>query len=128
MLLTDIKKWLVTDNIQFGISTSLFNSSTLHCMSMRTNAYQLADFEVATLLLTLGFKLLDIDKANPKKASFIFEESPKIQETIDAYFNDTLSVNPRILFMQSKGLKNRLYLWIEKTQDIQETSANFARN
>ena len=77
---------------------------------MRNNAYQLADFEVATLLLTLGFKLLDIDKANPKKAFFVFENSPKIPETIDAYFNDTLSVNPRILFMQSKGLKNRLYL------------------
>ena len=79
-------------------------------MSMRIDVFQLTDFEVATLLITLGFKLLDIDKSNPKKASFVFENDPKIPETIDAYFNDRLSVNPRLLFMQGKSLKNRLYL------------------
>ncbi|OGH15811.1 MAG: hypothetical protein A3C97_01025 [Candidatus Levybacteria bacterium RIFCSPHIGHO2_02_FULL_37_11] len=79
-------------------------------MSMKADEYQLADFEVAALLLTLGFKLLDIDKTTPKKAIFLFENNPKIPETIDAYFNDSLSVNPHLLFMQSKSLKNRLYL------------------
>lgn len=77
---------------------------------MKSDIFELTDLEITTLLLTLGFKLLEIDKTNPKKAVFIFENNPKIPEAIDAYFNDSLSVNPRLLFMQSKSLKNRLYL------------------
>ncbi len=77
---------------------------------MKPDVYQLADFEISALLITVGFKLLDIDKTNPQKAKFLFENNPKISETIDSYFNDALLVNPRLLFMQSKSLKNRLYL------------------
>ena len=77
---------------------------------MKPDVFELSDFEIATLLLTLGFKLVEIDKSTPKRARFLFENDHKISETIDSYFSDKLSVNPRFLFMQSKGLKNRLYL------------------
>ncbi|MDD5415930.1 MAG: DUF5659 domain-containing protein [Candidatus Daviesbacteria bacterium] len=77
---------------------------------MKSNTFELTDFEVATILIIEGFNLLEVDKSNPHKASFIFENNPRIAEVINSYFNDKLSVNPRMLFMESKTLKNRLYL------------------
>jgi len=67
------------------------------------------DLGVSAALLTYGYKLLSIDKENPKKALFVFLKDGDIDDTANAYFADKLELNARYYFDHLKALKNRLY-------------------
>ncbi len=67
--------------------------------------YNTTDMGLSALLLTLGFKLIVIDKTNPKRATFIFPESKELQEAISHYWTS----NERKYFDNIRLLKNRLY-------------------
>jgi len=67
------------------------------------------DLGVATALLCAGFELRSLDKANPRKALFVFRKARTIDGTANAYFADQLKLNARSFFDQLKALKNRLY-------------------
>jgi len=67
------------------------------------------DLGVSTALLCVGFELLSMDRANPRKVLFIFRKAKSIDETANAYFADRLKVNARSFFDQLKALKNQLY-------------------
>ncbi len=71
--------------------------------------FQTYDLGISAALITLGYRLLDLDKSNPRKVQFhfIFEES--IEEVVNSYWSDNLEVNPRTYFDNIKMLKNRLY-------------------
>ena len=67
------------------------------------------DLGVSTALLCAGFELLSLNKANSRKALFIFRRAKDIDKTANAYFADRLELNARSFFDQLKALKNRLY-------------------
>lgn len=67
------------------------------------------DLGVSAALLTYGYKLLSIDKKNPKRALFVFRKDGDIDDTANAYFADKLELNARYYFDHLKALKNRLY-------------------
>lgn len=67
------------------------------------------DLGVAAALTCRGFELLELDRANPKKALFTFRRETDIDATANAYFADRLKLNARLFFDQLKALKNRLY-------------------
>ena len=67
------------------------------------------DLGVSTALLCAGFELLSLDKANPKKALFIFKKADSIEDVADRYFSDRLEVKARSFFDHLKALKNKLY-------------------
>lgn len=67
------------------------------------------DLGLSSALLCLGFKLLDVDKKNPRKALFIFEREDDIEQYANQYFIDQLEVHARSFFDHLKALKNKLY-------------------
>jgi len=67
------------------------------------------DLGLATTLTTLGYKLLELDKTNPKKVRFIFKEEKNIEQTMLKYWNNEITVPALFLFNNLKTLKNRLY-------------------
>jgi hypothetical protein len=67
------------------------------------------DLGLATVLVTLGYKLLNLDKTNPKKVRFIFKEEKGIEQTMLDYWNDKIKLPAQTLFNNLKTLKNRLY-------------------
>jgi hypothetical protein len=67
------------------------------------------DIGVSTALLCAGFKLLSVDKENPRKSMFIFEKTDTIGEVANQYFSDQLEVKARSYFDHLKALKNKLY-------------------
>jgi hypothetical protein len=67
------------------------------------------DLGCSTALLSAGFKLLNIEKSNPKKALFIFKKSKRIESVANSYFSDNLKVKARSFFDHLKALKNKLY-------------------
>ncbi len=67
------------------------------------------DLGVACALLCLGFKLLELDKANPRKALFVFEKEGGIEDFANDYLTNKLDVKARSFFDQIKAVKNSLY-------------------
>ena len=67
------------------------------------------DLGLASALISLGYKLLDLDKSNPRKAQFLFIPEDSLEEAVESYWSDHLEVNPRNYFDNIKMLKNRIY-------------------
>ena len=67
------------------------------------------DLGLATVLITLGYKLLKLDKTNPKKVRFVFKEEKGINQAMLDYWNDEIKLPALTLFNNQKNLKNRIY-------------------
>ena len=74
------------------------------------NDYATSDAWLASVLMALGEKLLDVERNNgSQRALFVFERSNGILEHIEGYKRGELRLEPQNLFVQNKLLKNRLY-------------------
>ena len=71
--------------------------------------FKTGDFYIAIVLTTLGFNLETLENENSSKVIFVFQNSPKLQETIKKYFSNRLKVNPQLLFVSQKTLKTYLH-------------------
>jgi hypothetical protein len=67
------------------------------------------DLGAAASLVSAGFELAYLDKANPRKVQFIFHREIGIEKVMDGYWADHLEVKARSFFENLKMLKNRLY-------------------
>lgn len=67
------------------------------------------DLGCSSALISAGFKLVSLDKSNPRKVQFVFRREFGIDKTVDAYWADQLKVNARAFFDNTKMLKNRIY-------------------
>jgi len=76
---------------------------------MSQNEFSTFDLGLATVLVTLGYELLRLDKSNPKKVSFIFKNDENIEQVMTDYFNDKIKLPAQTLFNNQKNLKNRIY-------------------
>lgn len=73
------------------------------------NHFQTFDLGCSAALVSAGFELVSLDKENPRKVLFVFEEKVGIEEAINDYFSGRLMVDARTLFDNIKMLKNRIY-------------------
>lgn len=67
------------------------------------------DLGAAASLVSAGFELVSLDKANPRKVQFSFRREDGIEKVLDSYWADRLEVKARTLFDNVKMLKNRIY-------------------
>jgi hypothetical protein len=67
------------------------------------------DLGVSTALLCVGYKLLTVQKDDPRKALFVFEKEDGIELDANRYFSNELEVLARSYFDHLKALKNKLY-------------------
>ena len=67
------------------------------------------DLGVSAALLCLGYKLLRLDRTDPRKALFVFVREADIDAYANEYFSDQLKVKARSFFDSIKALKNKLY-------------------
>ena len=75
---------------------------------MTTTTYQTSDLACAAAL-SLFFPIESVDKADPRRAYFLFERSVKLDTVLAKYQKQELRVEPRAYFDQIKALKTRLY-------------------
>lgn len=74
------------------------------------NQIAIADLGLASLLVTLQFQLVGLERANEKRIYFVFKQAEGIEEAIDSYWQDRqIPVRIQSLFNNQKSLKNRLY-------------------
>lgn len=60
-------------------------------------------------LVTVGYKLLQIDRTHGVKALFLFENSDEIIESAQMYWRGELRVDALTYFNTLKNIKNQLY-------------------
>jgi hypothetical protein len=67
------------------------------------------DLGLATALLTVGYKLENLDRSNGRRVLFIFEHKTGIEITSNRFFSDDLKVKARSYFDNLKAIKTKLY-------------------
>ncbi len=72
------------------------------------NTYKTSDFHLAITLFTLGYKLVDIDRSDARRAIFNFKFETDIENDARSFFDDQIKLNPRIFAANSRLLKERL--------------------
>ncbi|MCK9437900.1 MAG: DUF5659 domain-containing protein [Synergistaceae bacterium] len=76
---------------------------------MIQNEFSTFDLGLATVLVTLGYELTRLDRSNPRKVEFIFEQDKTIEKIVADYFNDKIKLPAQKLFNTQKSLKTRIY-------------------
>lgn len=71
--------------------------------------YYSFDLGISAALISAGFKLVALDKQNPRKVQFVFARDEGIDGVIDDYWADRLEIKARTYFENVKMIKNRLY-------------------
>lgn len=67
------------------------------------------DLGISSALISMNFKLISLDKENPKKVKFIFNREIGIEKAVDDYWTNHLELKARTFFENIKMLKNRIY-------------------
>lgn len=77
---------------------------------MAFNVVKISDLNVAAMLETKGFHVLQIERTQPdKRGVFIFVENPLIPEMVAKYWSGELEGNMKDFARAIKELKSRLY-------------------
>lgn len=70
------------------------------------NNYQTKDFYLSAFLLLKGINLISIDRTEPGRAVFIFEE---VGDLLNEFWNNDSQVGAKNYSFKIKELKSRLY-------------------
>ncbi|OGZ10755.1 MAG: hypothetical protein A3C93_05565 [Candidatus Lloydbacteria bacterium RIFCSPHIGHO2_02_FULL_54_17] len=71
---------------------------------------KISDLGLATLLLTLQFELVGLERADLKRINFLFHRTEGIEKVISDYWAGVeISVSVQSLFHTQKMLKSRLF-------------------
>ena len=74
------------------------------------NQVPVSDLGLASLLTTLHFNLVGMERANEKRINFLFAQAEGIEKIVSDYWADVeISVPIQSLFQNQRQLKNRLY-------------------
>lgn len=84
--------------------------SELTYMNDEKEKIKISDLGLASLLVTLHFQMVGLERANEKRISFLFAHAEGIEKIISDFWVDTeISVPIQSLFQNQRQLKNRLY-------------------
>ncbi len=76
---------------------------------MNKNEFSTSDLGLATVLVTLNYELLELNRSNPKKIKFVFKGGENTEKVVNDYFNDRIKLPALTLFNNQKNLKSRIY-------------------
>lgn len=72
------------------------------------NIYRTADLSLAAAL-QLYKPLIGVDRQNPRRAEFLFDQSPELNKLVESFWRGELKVDPRAYFAALREIKARLY-------------------
>lgn len=72
------------------------------------NYYRTSDMALATVI-SLSHAIEEVDRQNPRRAEFCFEQSVDLNKLIEDYWKGELQVEPQKFFSQLRTVKARLY-------------------
>lgn len=75
----------------------------------KTNTFSTDNFQLASFLLSESCRLISLDKTNPRRAIFIFDESEERKGLTEEFLSYRAKVEPHKFFSAQKDLKQLLY-------------------
>lgn len=81
---------------------------TMNQQKLNTDFYSTSDLSLATTL-SLWCPIEDINRSNPRKALFIFQNTEELQKLVDEYYRNEIKISPQVYFNQLRVVKARLY-------------------
>ncbi len=76
---------------------------------LNLNNYLTFDFCLATTLTSKGFSVIGLDRSNPKRIGFQFENDNQLQNAIRDFWEAKLLVSPQEFYAHQRVLKARMY-------------------
>ena len=76
---------------------------------MEKKVFQISDFYTAAFLLSQGFKLITLNRGNPHRVFFVFEDRKGREKLIEDFFHSGALVEPRKFVTAIKELKSLIY-------------------
>lgn len=71
--------------------------------------FETTDLGLAATIVTLGYELESLDRDNPSRVRFVFKRLGDLDEVVQAYWRNELTINPLAYFGNVKLMKNRIY-------------------
>jgi hypothetical protein len=79
-------------------------------MEIQEKTVGVSDLGLATLLVTLHFEVVDMERVDDKRVNFLFAQAEGIENAISNYWSGvSVFLSAQKLFSNHKVLKNRLY-------------------
>ena len=79
-----------------------------NAVTSREHYYRTSDLSLATVI-SLSHAIEEVDRQNPRRAEFCFQQGADLIQLIDSYWNGELRVEPQKFFSQLRTVKARLY-------------------
>lgn len=76
---------------------------------MENQNFKTTDFYSAVFLLASGYKLIKIDKTDPRRFCFVFQDQENRARLLEDFFNGSAKVEPRQFVSSIKELKTLMY-------------------
>lgn len=76
---------------------------------MEKAVFKTDNFLLASYLLSEGCGLLSLDKSNPKRVDFVFEETQKRVELTNRFLSYQATVEPNRIHASMRNLKQMIY-------------------
>ena len=77
-------------------------------MKTYENCYKTSDLTLATTL-SIYFPIVSIDRSNGKKVLFVFDHTIALDELIEEFWQNKVTIEPQVFANQLKNLKTRIY-------------------
>lgn len=74
-----------------------------------SQTFDTSDLGLTSALSCLGYKVVAMDRHDPRRVVFCFERSEGIDEAMRGYWDGSLRLPPQSLFLHQKSLKHRIY-------------------
>ena len=68
-----------------------------------------SDLGLAASLTASGFVVARVDKQNPRRVLFVFDQSPELSRCIDRFWKGQLLLSATVLLENIRQLKTRIY-------------------
>lgn len=78
-------------------------------MNDKNEMFKTTDLCLATTLLYLGHQFLDIEKIDPKRVAFGFEDSKELRKQIDDFWSYALMIEPMKFYNLLRVVKARIH-------------------
>jgi hypothetical protein len=70
--------------------------------------YKTSDLGLVTTL-SLFFPVRTIDRSNPRKVLFVFDQTDELNDFVNKYWRSEITVEPQTFTNQIKNIKTRIY-------------------
>ena len=73
------------------------------------NNFETADIGLAAALICCGFPIRNLNKENPKRILFVFENNEQLEDCVTEYWDEGLPIPALKIMASLRNLKTRLY-------------------